>query len=98
VVPFEANRNAFRCAIDRRPVPSSGFRAALQRHRGALEVKTIVSLCIGGICRATAALTTCQFDLDCVWRFAGGILKQCGDQGGAHFRGEGFVLDGREAR
>jgi predicted sulfurtransferase len=35
--------------------------------------------------------------LENVWQLEGGILKYFEETGGAHFRGECFVFDGREA-
>ena len=91
------DHGTFDGAIDWRLSKFSEFPAALQAHRKELEGKTIVSFCTGGIRCEKAAIYMREAGLDHVWQLDGGILKYFEEAGGAHFRGNCFVFDEREA-
>jgi UPF0176 protein len=94
---FEVDCGSFEGAIDWRLRRFSDFPAALREHRAELEGKTVVSFCTGGIRCEKAALYMRGLGLDPVWQLEGGILSYFEETGGAHFRGECFVFDEREA-
>ncbi len=94
---FEVDAGAFEGAIDWRINRFSEFPAAAQAHRAALEGKTVVSYCTGGIRCEKAALYLRDLGLDSVYQLEGGILKYFEEVGGAHYRGDCFVFDERVA-
>ena len=94
---FEVDHGTFEGAIDWRLSKFSEFPAALQAHKAGLEDKTVVSFCTGGIRCEKAAIYMREAGLDHVWQLDGGILKYFEETGGAHFRGDCFVFDEREA-
>jgi UPF0176 protein len=57
----------------------------------------VVSYCTGGIRCEKAAILMREEGLADVLQLEGGILKYFEQVGGAHYRGECFVFDGREA-
>jgi UPF0176 protein len=94
---FEVDYGTFEGAIDWRLGKFSDFPAALDAHAGELAGKTVVSFCTGGIRCEKAALYMQEAGLQHVWQLEGGILKYFEETGGAHFRGDCFVFDEREA-
>ena len=56
----------------------------------------MVSFCTGGIRCEKAAILMREEGLADVLQLEGGILKYFEEVGGAHYRGECFVFDGRE--
>ncbi|QKO21394.1 sulfurtransferase [Rhodoferax sp. BAB1] len=94
---FEVDHGSFEGAIDWRIHKFSDFPQALQDHRAELEGKTVVSFCTGGIRCEKAAIFMQESGLAHVYQLEGGILKYFEETGGAHFRGECFVFDEREA-
>jgi UPF0176 protein len=94
---FEVDHGSFEGAIDWRLSKFSEFPAALAAHRSELEGKTVVSFCTGGIRCEKAAIYMREAGLDHVWQLDGGILKYFEEAGSAHFRGDCFVFDEREA-
>jgi UPF0176 protein len=94
---FEVDHGTFEGALDWRLSKFSEFPDALQAHRAELEGKTIVSFCTGGIRCEKAAIYMREAGLDHAWQLDGGILKYFEVTGGAHFRGDCFVFDEREA-
>ncbi|WP_298927295.1 sulfurtransferase [uncultured Ramlibacter sp.] len=94
---FEVDHGTFEGAIDWRLDKFSDFPAALAAHRAQLEGKTVVSFCTGGIRCEKAAIYMREAGLQDVWQLDGGILKYFEETGGAHFRGNCFVFDEREA-
>jgi UPF0176 protein len=94
---FEVDHGSFDGALDWRLGKFSDFPAALDDHRGELEGKTIVSFCTGGIRCEKAAIYMREQGLDHVWQLDGGILRYFEQTGGAHFKGNCFVFDEREA-
>jgi len=94
---FEVDAGQFEGAIDWRLARFSDFPAALEAHRAALEGKTVVSYCTGGIRCEKAALVMQQLGL-AAYQLEGGILKYFEETAGApHWRGDCFVFDQRVA-
>jgi UPF0176 protein len=94
---FEVDHGTFEGAIDWRLAKFSEFPDALQAHKAELEGKTVLSFCTGGIRCEKAAIYMREAGLPHVWQLDGGILKYFEETGGAHFRGDCFVFDEREA-
>jgi UPF0176 protein len=72
---FEVDAGAFDGALDWRLNKFSDFPAALEKHRDALQGKTVVSYCTGGIRCEKAALWMAQAGVDNVKQLDGGILR-----------------------
>ncbi len=94
---FEVDHGTFENAIDWRISKFTEFPEALQVHKAELAGKTVVSFCTGGIRCEKAAIYMREAGLDSVFQLDGGILKYFEETGGAHFRGNCFVFDEREA-
>lgn len=94
---FEVDHGTFEGAIDWRLSKFSDFPQAVQAHKAELAGKTVVSFCTGGIRCEKAAILLREAGLDSVYQLDGGILKYFEEAGGAHFRGDCFVFDQREA-
>ena len=94
---FEVDHGRFQGALDWRIAKFSEFPQALRAHREALQDKTVVSYCTGGIRCEKAALFMREAGLEHVFQLDGGILKYFEEAGGAHFDGNCFVFDEREA-
>ncbi|MDP3762143.1 MAG: sulfurtransferase [Ramlibacter sp.] len=94
---FEVDHGTFEGAVDWRLSKFSEFPDALQAHKADLHGKTVVSFCTGGIRCEKAAIYMREAGLEHVWQLEGGILKYFEQAGGAHFRGNCFVFDEREA-
>jgi len=94
---FEVDHGSFEGAIDWRIARFTEFPPALRRHREAFAGKTVVSFCTGGIRCEKAAILMREEGVENVLQLEGGILKYFELVGGAHYRGDCFVFDGREA-
>lgn len=94
---FEVDHGSFEGAIDWRIDKFSEFPAALQAHKDELAGKTVVSFCTGGIRCEKAAIYMQEAGVEHVYQLEGGILKYFEETGGAHYRGDCFVFDEREA-
>ncbi|MEO6033222.1 MAG: sulfurtransferase [Burkholderiaceae bacterium] len=94
---FEIEHGRFRGAHDWRLAKFSDFPAALAARHTELAGKTVVSYCTGGIRCEKAALLMREAGLAHVWQLDGGILKYLEETDGAHFEGNCFVFDQREA-
>ncbi len=93
-----STHGSFAGAIDWRLAKVQRFpRGAAGAARANCEGKTVVSFCTGGIRCEKAALLMREAGLESVWQLDGGILRYFEDTGGAHFRGNCFVFDEREA-
>ncbi len=93
---FEVDAGAFEQAIDWRLARFSDFPAALEAHRTALQGKTVVSYCTGGIRCEKAALWMAEAGIEHVLQLDGGILRYFEAAPGApHWRGDCFVFDER---
>ncbi len=94
---FEVDYGAFRNAIDWRLAKFSDFPQAAKQHLDELRGKTVISYCTGGIRCEKAAIYLQELGLDSVYQIEGGILKYFEEVGAAHFSGDCFVFDEREA-
>lgn len=94
---FEVDYGTFEGAIDWRIAKFSEFPEAVQAHKAEFEGKTVVSFCTGGIRCEKAALYMQAAGIDHVYQLEGGILKYFELTDGAHWQGDCFVFDGREA-
>ena len=94
---FEVDYGTFEGAIDWRIAKFSEFPEQLLAHREALRDKTVVSFCTGGIRCEKAALYMREVGVDHTYQLDGGILKYLELTDGAHWQGECFVFDEREA-
>ena len=94
---FEVDYGTFENAIDWRIAKFTEFPDAIAQHRAELEGKTVVSFCTGGIRCEKAAIYMHDLGMDNVLQLEGGILKYFEEEGGAHYNGDCFVFDGREA-
>ena len=94
---FEVDHGTFEGAIDWRIDKFSDFPQALLDHKSELAGKTVVSFCTGGIRCEKAAIYMQEAGIEHVYQLEGGILKYFEETGGAHYRGDCFVFDEREA-
>lgn len=94
---FECDFGAFDAALDLRIDRFSDFPAAVQAQAEALAGRTVVTYCTGGIRCEKAALFMRDCGIDTVYQLDGGILRYFEQVGGAHYRGDCFVFDEREA-
>lgn len=93
---FEVDYGTFASAKDWRIERFTQFPDAADSHRDELEGKTVVSFCTGGIRCEKAALYLRDEGVD-AYQLEGGILGWFAAQGGAHWDGDLFVFDEREA-
>ena len=93
---FEVDYGGFDGALDWRITRFTEFPAAASENRAALEGKTVVSYCTGGIRCEKAAIHLREQGVE-AWQLDGGILGWFEHVGGAHYRGDCFVFDEREA-
>ncbi|QCC78741.1 sulfurtransferase [Nocardioides daphniae] len=94
---FEVSYGTFSKALDWKIDKFTEFPDAVRRNRAALEGRTVVSFCTGGIRCEKAALFMQDEGLDGVLQLEGGILKYFEEVGGDHYDGDCFVFDDREA-
>ncbi len=94
---FEVDFGGFVGAIDWRIGKFSEFPKAARAHLDELRDKTVISYCTGGIRCEKAAIYLQELGLDSVYQIEGGILKYFEEVGNAHYRGDCFVFDEREA-
>jgi len=93
---FEVDYGTFSGARDWRIERFTQFPAAVRAHRDDLAGKTVVSFCTGGIRCEKAAIHLRDEGVD-AYQLDGGILGWFAEQGGAHWTGDCFVFDEREA-
>ncbi|QLD11128.1 sulfurtransferase [Microbacterium oleivorans] len=93
---FEVDYGTFAGAVDWRIERFTQFPAAAAANRSELEGKTVVSFCTGGIRCEKAAIVLRDEGVD-AYQLEGGILGYFEQEGGAHWNGDCFVFDGREA-
>ena len=94
---FEVDCGTFENAVDWRIDKFSEFSDAVQAHKDDFTGKTVVSFCTGGIRCEKAALYMQEAGIDHVYQLEGGILKYFELTDGAHWQGNCFVFDTREA-
>ncbi|MDD7961677.1 sulfurtransferase [Microbacterium thalli] len=93
---FEVDYGTFEGAVDWRIERFTQFPGAAAEHREQLAGKTVVSFCTGGIRCEKAAIVLRDEGVD-AYQLEGGILGYFEHEGGAHWNGECFVFDEREA-
>ena len=93
---FEVDYGTFDGALDWRIERFTQFPDAAASRRAELEGKTVVSFCTGGIRCEKAAIHLGELSVD-AYQLEGGILGYFENVGGAHWSGECFVFDEREA-
>ena len=94
---FEVDVGTFENTLDYRIEKFSEFPAVVEREKDALNDKTIVTFCTGGIRCEKAAIHMKNIGYDSVYQLEGGILKYFEEVGGAHYQGDCFVFDHRTA-
>lgn len=94
---YEVEAGTFDGAVDFDIGSFSEFPPQLARHRDAFAGKTVVSFCTGGIRCEKAAIHMQAIGIERTYQLEGGILKYFEQVGGAHYRGDCFVFDQREA-
>jgi UPF0176 protein len=94
---FEVDVGTFENTIDYRIEKFSEFPAIVEREKEALNDKTIVTFCTGGIRCEKAAIHMKNIGYNSVYQLEGGILKYFEEVGGAHYQGDCFVFDHRTA-
>lgn len=94
---YEVAAGTFDEAVDYGVRVFSEFPAQIATHREDFAGKTVVSFCTGGIRCEKAAIHMQALGLERVYQLEGGILKYFEEVGGAHYHGDCFVFDEREA-
>jgi UPF0176 protein len=94
---YEIAAGTFDGAVDYDLGVFSDFPPRLADHRGDYAGKTVVSFCTGGIRCEKAAIHMQAVGIERVYQLEGGILKYFEEVGGAHYHGDCFVFDEREA-
>lgn len=94
---FEVDVGTFVDTIDYRIAKFSEFPDVVAQHKDALNDKTIVTFCTGGIRCEKAAIHMKNIGYDSVYQLDGGILKYFEEVGGDHYQGDCFVFDHRTA-
>ncbi len=93
---FEVDYGAFAGAVDWRIERFTQFPGAAAAAAADLAGKTVVSYCTGGIRCEKAAIYLREVGVD-AYQLDGGILGYFEHVGGAHWNGDCFVFDEREA-
>lgn len=94
---YEVAAGTFDDAVDYGIDVFSEFPPRLAEHAADYTGKTVVSFCTGGIRCEKAAIHMQEIGIERVYQLEGGILKYFEEVGGAHYRGDCFVFDEREA-
>lgn len=94
---YEVAAGSFDNAVDYDIGIFSEFPPRLAAHRADYAGKTVVSFCTGGIRCEKAAIHMKEIGIEHVYQLEGGILKYFEEVGGAHYHGDCFVFDEREA-
>lgn len=94
---YEIDRGTFRGAVRAGIRRFRDFPAAAQALPPEMKTQPVVTFCTGGIRCEKAAIFMQQAGLGPVYQLEGGILKYFEETGGAHYRGDCFVFDEREA-
>ena len=94
---FEIDHGTFKNTLNWGLTKFTEFPDAALAHKEALQDKTVISFCTGGIRCEKAAIYLRNAGLAHVYQLEGGILKYFEEVGSAHYRGACFVFDEREA-
>lgn len=92
---FEVSHGSFKGAVDFGIGKFSDFPQAFRDHASALEGKTIVSFCTGGIRCEKAAIYMRNIGHPHAFQLEGGILNYFEKTDARHYRGDCFVFDDR---
>ncbi|MDR6937848.1 MULTISPECIES: sulfurtransferase [unclassified Luteibacter] len=92
---YEVAEGTFEGTVEYGLTSFTAFPAAVAADRERFDGKTVVSFCTGGIRCEKAAIHMREIGIENVFQLEGGILKYFEEVGGAHWRGECFVFDGR---
>ncbi len=94
---YEVEQGTFNTAVHYDIETFKQFPAELEKRVDELRDKTVVMFCTGGIrCEKSTALAK-KMGIEKVFQLEGGILKYFEEVGSAHYKGDCFVFDGREA-
>lgn len=94
---YEVAAGTFDNAVDYSIGIFTEFPPRLVERLGDYAGKTVVSFCTGGIRCEKAAIHMKEIGVERVYQLEGGILKYFEEVGGAHYHGDCFVFDEREA-
>jgi UPF0176 protein len=94
---FEVDVGTFENTLDYRIDKFSEFPDVVAQHKDALQGKTVVTFCTGGIRCEKAAIHMQNIGYERVYQLDGGILKYFEEVGGDHYKGDCFVFDYRTA-
>jgi len=94
---FEIDHGTFENTLNWGLTKFTEFPDAALAHKEALQDKTVISFCTGGIRCEKAAIYLRNAGLAHVYQLEGGILKYFEEVGSAHYRGACFVFDERQA-
>ncbi len=94
---FEIDHGTFENTLNWGLTKFTEFPDAVLAHKDALQSKTVISFCTGGIRCEKAAIFMRNAGLEHVYQLEGGILKYFEEVGDAHYQGGCFVFDEREA-
>jgi UPF0176 protein len=94
---YEVAVGTFESVVEYGLASFTEFPAAVAADRERFVGKTVVSFCTGGIRCEKAAIHMGDIGIENVYQLEGGILKYFEEVGGAHWRGDCFVFDEREA-
>ena len=94
---FEVDVGSFDNTVDFRIKKFTEFPEVIAANKDALNDKTVVTFCTGGIRCEKAAIHMQNVGYEHVYQLEGGILKYFEEVGGAHYHGDCFVFDYRTA-
>ena len=94
---FEVDYGTFENALHFNIEKFTEFPQAIAAHKDALADKTLVSFCTGGIRCEKSGLYMREIGMQHTYQLEGGILKYFEEVGSAHYTGDCFVFDEREA-
>jgi UPF0176 protein len=94
---FEVEYGTFENALHFNIEKFTEFPAAITAHKEELADKTLVSFCTGGIRCEKSGLYMREIGMRHSYQLEGGILKYFEEVGSAHYQGNCFVFDEREA-
>lgn len=94
---FEVDVGSFDNTVDFRIKKFTEFPDVIAANKEALNDKTVVTFCTGGIRCEKAAIHMQNVGYNNVYQLEGGILKYFEEVGGDHYHGDCFVFDHRTA-
>jgi UPF0176 protein len=94
---YEVVEGSFENAIHLNIQQFTQFPAAIEQLESSFKEKTIITFCTGGIRCEKAAIYMLQQGFKNVCQLKGGILEYFKECGSAHYQGQCFVFDKRNA-